>query len=56
MRRGRKPASSRPRWCLSPLKFYKKLVTGPKRLGTFGDSYLYAMFLRWGLISDKPSS
>lgn len=28
-------------------------VSGSKRLGTFGSSYLYAMFLKWGLITDK---
>ncbi len=29
-------------------------VSGSKELGTFGFSYLYAMFLKWGLINDKP--
>ena len=29
-------------------------VSGSKKLGTFGSSYLYAMFLKWGLINDKP--
>lgn len=28
-------------------------VSGPKQLGTFGASYLYAMFIRFGLIEDK---
>lgn len=28
-------------------------VSGSKKLGTFGSSYLYAMFLKWGLITDK---
>lgn len=30
-------------------------VSGSKKLGTFGSSYLYAMFLKWGLITDKSS-
>lgn len=29
-------------------------VKGPKRLKVFGASYLYAIFLEWGLISKKP--
>ncbi len=32
-------------------------VTGPRKLGDlFGKSQLYAMFLRWGLISDRKDS
>lgn len=26
-------------------------VSGPKRLGGFGSSYLYAIFLKWGIIT-----
>ena len=29
-------------------------VKGPKRLGTFGASYLYPIFIEFGLISRKP--
>ena len=28
-------------------------VLGPKKLGGFGSSYLYAIFLKWGIISDR---
>ena len=31
-------------------------VSGPKRLGTFGASYLYPIFLRIGVCSSTPSS
>ena len=30
-------------------------VTGPKKLGTFGASYLYPMFIRFGVINGKES-
>jgi len=29
-------------------------IKGPKKLGTFGASYLYPMFIRFGIITDKP--
>lgn len=29
-------------------------VSDSKKLRTFGSSYLYAMFLKWGLINDNP--
>ena len=29
-------------------------VKGPKKLGTFGASYLYAIFMKVGIITDKP--
>ena len=31
-------------------------VKGPKRLGTFGASYLYAIFLRLGFIQNEPNN
>lgn len=31
-------------------------VAGPKKLGTFGASYLYPIFLKWGIISRIKSS
>ncbi|MBQ8945400.1 MAG: hypothetical protein IJ058_01150 [Lachnospiraceae bacterium] len=31
-------------------------VKGPKKLGGFGSSYLYAMFLEWGVISASDES
>jgi hypothetical protein len=30
-------------------------VKGPKKLGTFGASYLYPMFVRFGVITEKPA-
>lgn len=29
-------------------------VSGPKKIGGFGASYLYAIFLKWGVIKDSP--
>ena len=29
-------------------------VSGPKKLGGFGSSYLYAIFLKWGIIASSP--
>ncbi len=41
------------------MAFHKALelggvVTGPKKLGTFGASYLYPVFIRLGVIRERP--
>ena len=38
------------------LQYQDGFVKGPKRLGTFGASYLYAIFIKFGIITDKPVS
>lgn len=37
------------------VKANEGFVKGPKRLGTFGSSYLYAIFLRLGIIQNEPN-
>ncbi len=31
-------------------------VAGPKKLKVFGASYLYALFLRWGVVAGSPAA
>ena len=38
------------------LQYQDGFVKGPKKLGTFGASYLYAIFIKFGIIVDKPVS
>ena len=35
------------------LQYQDGFVKGPKKLGTFGASYLYAIFIKFGIITDK---
>lgn len=32
------------------------LITDSKKIGCFGDSYLYSVFIRFGIIRDKNKS
>ena len=36
------------------LQYQDGFVKGPKKLGTFGASYLYAIFIKFGIIIDRP--
>ena len=37
------------------LQYQDGFVKGPKKLGTFGASYLYAIFIKFGIITNKSS-